>query len=97
MAGSPDFRHTMPQPFLPAIDRFKPDLIMISAGFDGHSRDPLANLHLWEDDYAWVTRKLCDLARTHCNGRVVSTLEGGYNIKALASSCAAHVRELMVG
>lgn len=95
MAGSPEFRHNITKLVLPALEAFKPDLIMISAGFDGHSRDPLASLHLTEDDYAWVTRKLGELARTFCQGRMVSTLEGGYNLSALASSCAVHVKELM--
>jgi len=95
MAGSPEFRHAVGKYILPAIERFEPDLIMISAGFDGHSRDPLAALHLMDDDFTWVTRKLGDLARRICRGRIVSTLEGGYNFGALASACAAHVRELM--
>ncbi|HYD68222.1 histone deacetylase family protein [Azospirillum sp.] len=95
MAGSPEFRHAMTNIVLPAIDHFKPDLIIISAGFDAHSRDPLAGLHLMDDDFAWATRKLGDLARTHCGARIVSVLEGGYNLRALASACSAHVRELM--
>lgn len=95
MAGSPEFRQNMTQSVLPALETFGPDLILISAGFDGHSRDPLASLHLTESDYAWVTRKLADVAREHCKGRIVSTLEGGYNLAALASSTAVHVKELM--
>src|SRR3954467_12647031 len=71
------------------------ELIMISAGFDAHTRDPLASLHLVDDDYIWVTRKLGEFAREYCGARIVSTLEGGYDIRALASSCAAHVQELM--
>lgn len=96
MAGSPEFRHAMTKIVLPAIDHFKPDLIIISAGFDAHSRDPMAELHLIDDDYVWATRKLGELARTHCGARVVSVLEGGYNLRALASAAAAHVRELML-
>lgn len=95
MAGSPEFRHAMTTIILPAIDHFKPDLLIISAGFDAHSRDPLASLHLIDDDFVWATRKLGDLARTHCGARIVSVLEGGYNLRALASASAAHVRELM--
>lgn len=95
MAGSPEFRHAMTHTILPAIDHFKPDLIIISAGFDAHSRDPLASLHLMDDDFVWATRKLGELARTHCGARMVSVLEGGYNLRALASAAAAHVRELM--
>ena len=95
MSGSPEFRHAMTLAVLPAMEEFEPELVLISAGFDGHSRDPLAALHLTEDDFAWATRKLGDLARRHCRSRIVSTLEGGYNFTALASSCATHVRELM--
>ncbi|TWA61657.1 acetoin utilization deacetylase AcuC-like enzyme [Azospirillum brasilense] len=95
MSGSPEFRHAMTHIILPAIDHFKPDLLIISAGFDAHSRDPLAGLHLTDDDFAWATRKLGDLARTHCGARIVSVLEGGYNLRALATATAAHVRELM--
>jgi acetoin utilization deacetylase AcuC-like enzyme len=95
MAGSPEFRHAISRSVLPALDHFRPDLIMISAGFDAHSRDPLAGLHLTDDDFVWVTRKLGEAARTYSGGRIVSVLEGGYNLRALASACAAHVRELM--
>ncbi|HSK41801.1 MAG TPA: histone deacetylase family protein [Arenibaculum sp.] len=95
MAGSAEFRHAVTTHILPALDRFAPDLLMISAGFDAHTRDPLAGLHLVDDDYAWVTRKLGEIARTHCGARIVSSLEGGYDLRALASSSAAHVRELM--
>ncbi|WP_119678955.1 histone deacetylase family protein [Indioceanicola profundi] len=96
MSGSPEFRMAVQSQLLPAIDAFRPDLIMISAGFDAHTRDPLAGLHLMEDDYAWVTGKLCELAAKHCDGRVVSALEGGYDLIALANSSAAHVKSLMV-
>ena len=95
MSGSPEFRHAMTMNILPAMEEFEPELVLISAGFDGHSHDPLAGLHLVEDDFIWATRKLGDLARRHCRGRIVSTLEGGYNFTALASSCAVHVRGLM--
>jgi acetoin utilization deacetylase AcuC-like enzyme len=95
MSGSPEFRHAMTTQIFPGLEHFKPDMIMISAGFDAHTRDPLASLHLVEDDYIWVTRKLGEFAREYCGARIVSTLEGGYDIRALASSCAAHVQELM--
>ncbi|MEI6986197.1 MAG: histone deacetylase family protein [Rhodospirillaceae bacterium] len=95
MAGSPEFRHALTKTVLPAIDAFAPEMIFISAGFDGHSRDPLAALHLTESDYAWATRKLGEIARKHCASRIVSTLEGGYNYVALANSCKAHLKELM--
>jgi acetoin utilization deacetylase AcuC-like enzyme len=79
----------------PALDAFKPDLILISAGFDAHAADPLANLNWYEDDFAWLTHRLCDLAATHAQGRVVSCLEGGYDLGALQTSVAAHVSVLM--
>jgi len=80
---------------LPALDAFRPDFLVVSAGFDAHRADPLAQLALEERDYAWVTRQLLDVARQHCGGRLVSTLEGGYDLAALAASVAVHVRELM--
>jgi acetoin utilization deacetylase AcuC-like enzyme len=94
-AGSEEFRATITQFVLPALDRFAPELLLISAGFDAHMRDPLASLNLVEADFAWVTRELCTLAARHCQGRVVSTLEGGYDLRALAASSAAHVDALM--
>lgn len=90
-----EFRTAMETQILPAIDAFKPELILISAGFDAHKNDPLANLNWVEDDFAWATEQLCDLADKHCNGKVVSTLEGGYDLEGLAASCAAHVKVLM--
>ncbi|MGH1464161.1 MAG: histone deacetylase family protein [Cognatishimia sp.] len=80
---------------LPAIDRYRPELILVSAGFDAHAADPLAQLHWQTEDFAWLTEKLCDLASVHCGGRLVSTLEGGYDLRALAESVAAHVGVLM--
>jgi acetoin utilization deacetylase AcuC-like enzyme len=94
-AGSHEFRQAWDNTVLPALDAFRPEFILVSAGFDAHRRDPLANLNLTEQDYAWVTGRLCDIAGTHCNGRIVSTLEGGYDLNALASSAAAHVKALM--
>ena len=67
---------------------------MVSAGFDAHRDDPLAGLNWVEDDFAWATEQLCDMAEKHCKGRLVSTLEGGYDLDALASSVAAHVQVL---
>ncbi len=89
------FRREMEDRVLPALDRFKPELVLISAGFDAHANDPLAQLNWTEADFAWVTQRLCDLADDHANGRVVSTLEGGYDLDALANSVAAHVTVLM--
>ncbi len=82
---------------LPAVVAHKPDLIVISAGFDAHHRDPLGGLRLTEADFGWATRKLMDLADTHCGGRIVSLLEGGYDLKGLGDSTAAHVAALMEG
>jgi acetoin utilization deacetylase AcuC-like enzyme len=79
----------------PALRAFDPDLILISAGFDAHRDDPLANLMWDETDFAWLTREICGLAEELCDGHVVSTLEGGYDLPALAASVAAHVTELM--
>ncbi len=92
--GSDDWRAVVEADILPAIDGFAPELIMISAGFDAHRADPLAMLELEEADYAWVTRELMALADRHCAGRVVSVLEGGYDLDALAQSCLAHLHAL---
>ena len=93
-AGSKAFRDVMEQVVLPRVDAFAPQLIIISAGFDAHSDDPLAGMNLVEGDFTWVTEKLCDLADRHCEGRVVSSLEGGYDLPALGASAAAHVNVL---
>jgi acetoin utilization deacetylase AcuC-like enzyme len=91
------FREAMQARALPAFDAYKPELIMMSVGFDAHAGDPLANLRLVEDDYFWITSEMRRLAHKHCSGRLVSTLEGGYNTGALASSAGAHVKALMEG
>ncbi len=96
-AGSAAFRSAMTQQVLPAIEAFRPDLILISAGFDAHRDDPLASLELETEDFAWATGELLALARQCCHGRLVSTLEGGYDLAALADSAAAHVNALMQG
>ena len=93
--GGRGFRTEYEGQVFPALEAFGPDLILISAGFDAHRDDPLANLDLVEEDFAWVTRRLCDIASEHCDGRVVSCLEGGYDLNALAASAAAHVDELI--
>ena len=95
MSGSAEFRRGVEAVILPALDDFRPSLIIISAGFDAHRRDPLAQLMLVEDDYAWITGRLADCARRHADGRLVSSLEGGYDLQALGASAAAHVRALM--
>lgn len=96
-AGSTAFRAAITDRVLPALHRFSPDFLLISAGFDAHRADPLAELMLDEQDFAWVTRELHKVATTCCDGRVVSVLEGGYNVSALASSVVAHVATLMNG
>lgn len=93
--GSDGFRSGVTENILPALERFKPGLILVSAGFDAHRDDPLASLELEESDYAWITEELLRLARKHAGGRLVAALEGGYNLKALGDSVAAHVRAMM--
>ncbi|HET6220659.1 MAG TPA: histone deacetylase family protein, partial [Dongiaceae bacterium] len=94
MAGSREFRAAMETIVLPALAAFRPDLLMVSAGFDAHAADPLASLRLVEADYDWATRALMAVADDCCEGRLVSTLEGGYDLPALAASAAAHLRAL---
>jgi acetoin utilization deacetylase AcuC-like enzyme len=90
-----DFRVAFEQRILPALDQFAPDMLLVSAGFDAHVRDPLAQLRLVEADFAWVTEKLVEAAAKHCGGKLVSTLEGGYDLDALGASTAIHVETLM--
>jgi acetoin utilization deacetylase AcuC-like enzyme len=91
------FREAVEVALLPRIVEFGPDLIIISAGFDAHRRDPLGNINLVEADFVWVTRKLMEIAQKRCGGRIVSVLEGGYDLQGLARSVAAHVTTLMEG
>jgi acetoin utilization deacetylase AcuC-like enzyme len=93
--GSHEFRAAMGGHILPALDGFKPELILVSAGFDAHWRDPLAQLNFDDKDYAWATAELMGVARTYADGRLVSALEGGYDLQGLAGSVAAHVSQLM--
>ena len=95
MAGSNEFRAAISERVLPALDAFRPELVLVSAGFDAHRSDPLAQLMLDEEDYAWVTERLVEIADRHAGGRLVSALEGGYDLPALGASVAAHVRVLM--
>ena len=90
-----EFRDAFLSRILPGLHNFGPDLIIVSAGFDAHRMDPLAQLGLVEPDFAWVTEKLMDQAEKHCGGKLVATLEGGYDLEALASSTAIHVQTLM--
>ena len=95
--GGEQFRAALETVILPRLRDFQPELLVISAGFDAHMRDPLANLNLLEADFDWVTRKLLEVAEKTANGRVVSVLEGGYDLQGLANSVSAHVAALMQG
>ena len=90
-----DFRRAIEAQWLSAISDHKPQLIFVSAGFDAHTRDPLANLNLVEDDFAWITHHIVACARDHAGGRIVATLEGGYDLGALATSVEAHIGALL--
>jgi len=93
--GGEQFRAALENVILPRLREFRPELMVISAGFDAHMRDPLANLNLVEADFEWVTRTLMEIADASAQGRVVSLLEGGYDLQGLANSAAAHVAALM--
>ena len=97
VAGSTgdEFRKAVQDQWLPALESFKPDWLFISAGFDAHNADPLGGLKFTEKDYAWVTRQLCDVANKHAKGRIVSSLEGGYNLDVLGKSVCAHLDVLL--
>jgi acetoin utilization deacetylase AcuC-like enzyme len=95
--GSETFRDAFSTRVLPALDSFRPDLIIVSAGFDAHHRDPLAEINLVEDDFDWATGQVMERAGRHGAGRLVSLLEGGYDLHGLAFSVAAHVGRLMKG
>ena len=89
------FREAFESRILPALDAHRPDLILFSAGFDAHVRDPLGSLRLVEEDFGWATREVAEIADRHCGGKIVSMLEGGYDLEGLAKSVAVHVRVLM--
>lgn len=91
----PAFRSAFESRILPRLDDFAPELLLVSAGFDAHRADPLAGLELEEEDFGWVTARLAEAARRHAQGRLISVLEGGYDLRALAGSAAAHVSALM--
>ncbi len=95
MSGSAEFRQAMSGAILPALEKFRPEFILVSAGFDAHRADPLAQLNLEEADYAWVTERLLEAAGRHAKGRLVSTLEGGYDLEALSASAEAHVAAMI--
>lgn len=93
-SGGTQFRNAVEQAWLPALEEFEPQMVFVSAGFDAHRDDDMASLGLVESDYAWVTKQIMNVAAKYADGRIVSTLEGGYNLQALARSVAVHVREL---
>jgi acetoin utilization deacetylase AcuC-like enzyme len=95
--GAGEFHAAFESRILPRLRDFRPELIIISAGFDAHIRDPLANINLEADDFAWVTQKIMDVADQYAEGRLISLLEGGYDLQGLSSSVAAHVMTLMRG
>ena len=95
--GGAELREAFEDRILPALDAFSPELIIVSAGFDAHERDPLGSLQMTADDFAWATRALMESAERHCDGRLVAVLEGGYDLQGLADSVSAHVGELMKG
>ena len=90
------FKKSYEDIIIPSLEKFSPDIIFISAGFDAHINDPLADFRLTKDDFYWITKKLNDFASKHCKGKLISCLEGGYNIKALSESCLAHVQGLIL-
>jgi len=90
-----EFRQKYSAIILPALKSFKPELLLVSAGFDAHRDDPLAAIMLVEDDFRWITKELMDIADCYCGGKIISALEGGYNLNALATSVAVHVKTLM--
>ena len=96
-SGGDLFREAFKERILPAVADFQPDLILISAGFDAHYRDPLAQINLVEDDFSWATARIMELSQRYCDGRLVSLLEGGYDLVGLAQSTSAHVKRLMTG
>ncbi len=94
-SGGAEMRKAMERIVLPALDGFRPDLVMISAGFDAHRRDPLAMLEWEDEDFGWATARICEIAAQHCDGRVVSTLEGGYDLEGLAGGTRSHLDALI--
>jgi acetoin utilization deacetylase AcuC-like enzyme len=94
-SGSDEFRQIWTDEGLPTLETFRPELIIVSAGFDAHERDPLASINLTAEDFGWITAEIVQKADTLCQGRIVSCLEGGYDLQGLAESTAAHVLALM--
>ena len=94
-AGSTEFRNAVKQYWLPALNEYQPELLLISAGFDAHAEDEMSQIRLFEHDYEWVTTELRSLANKYCDGRIVSVLEGGYSLNALGRSVVAYVKGLL--
>jgi acetoin utilization deacetylase AcuC-like enzyme len=94
MTSGKSFRQSVEKEFAPALEKFKPEMVFVSAGFDAHALDPLAELRLVQDDYVWITEFIKDVAARHAKGRIVSMLEGGYDLPSLADSAMAHVKTL---
>jgi acetoin utilization deacetylase AcuC-like enzyme len=94
MTDGKGFRTAVENEFAPALEKFKPQMVFVSAGFDAHALDPLAELRLVREDYIWITEFIKDIARKHAQGRIISSLEGGYDLPSLADSASAHVRTL---
>ena len=94
-AGGPEFRQAIEDRWIPALEQFAPQLVLVSAGFDGHANDDMAQLLLSDQDYAWVTGRIKEVADKYAHGRIVSTLEGGYSLPALGVSVAAHLKGLL--
>jgi acetoin utilization deacetylase AcuC-like enzyme len=90
----PAFRKAIERDWPPAVAAFQPQILFVSAGFDAHTADPLGDIHLNEDDFTWITKLIVSLANDHCDGRIISTLEGGYHLEALSKSVAAHLAAL---
>jgi acetoin utilization deacetylase AcuC-like enzyme len=93
-SGGTEAKAAIESEWLPALERFKPEMVLISAGFDAHREDLLGGMALVEADYEWITREMMTLAARHAQGRIVSMLEGGYNLSALGRSAVAHVKTL---
>jgi acetoin utilization deacetylase AcuC-like enzyme len=94
-SGGHEIRQVFTQTFLPALNQFQPEMIYISAGFDAHKDDPLADLQLLNDDYVWMTEFIKKVAKQHANSRIVSSLEGGYHLQALAEAASLHIEALL--
>jgi acetoin utilization deacetylase AcuC-like enzyme len=94
MTSGKSFRQSVGKEFAPALEKFKPEMVFVSAGFDAHALDPLAELRLVREDYVWITEFIKDVAARHAKGRIVSMLEGGYDLPSLADSATAHVKTL---